>query len=85
MAVPLHLADFLSDEQVLELFEAIHRVTWPTAHHSPVGMYLDNCSQKARPYLVIPRGMKRGVQGNRKAPNANIRDANTCFPIQIGL
>src|SRR5438876_1909713 len=54
IAVPLHLADFLSDEQVLELFEAIHFVARAVAHQSLISMHLDNCRRKLRPHQVIP-------------------------------
>ena len=29
--------------------------------------------------LMIPRGSERWLQGNRKVPNANVRDANSHF------
>src|SRR5579864_5756056 len=42
-------------------------------------MHLDNRSRKLRPQLVIPRGSERGIQGNCKVPNSNIRDTNGHF------
>src|SRR5690242_8361094 len=79
ITVPLDLANLLSDEQVLELFKAVHRIARPVAHHSRVGMHLDKGSRKARSHLVIPGGAERRLQGNRKVPNANVRDANSHF------
>src|SRR5947209_18896481 len=79
ITVPLDLAHLLPDEQVLELFKAVHRIARPVAHHPRVGMHLDNGSRKACSHLVIPRGSERWLQGNRKVPNANIRDANSHF------
>jgi hypothetical protein len=86
IAVPLYLADFLSDEQVLELVEAVHRVTRPIAHYPCIGMHLDNRSRKACPHLVIPRGSERWIQGYRKVPNANVRNTNSHLsPLVEGL
>src|SRR5579859_3905607 len=66
VTMPLYVADFLPNEQMLELFKPDHRVTRAIAYQPFVGMYFDKCRRKSCPKLVIPRCPERRIKRKRK-------------------
>jgi hypothetical protein len=80
----LYVADFLPNEQMLELFKPDHRVARAVAHQPFVGMYFNKCRRKSCPNLVIPRCSEGRIKGKRKVSNPNVRNTQRHFlPLEI--